>query len=242
MCSLQLSLPEPNSFSRSDTIEFYVFFKITPESEDLARKLAKGASIRVSLIRQLRMDPGLAIAAPLQRTRHSEDGAQQRALSASPRRRATTRTPKIFDWQRAPQDPVWSDKRSNAPGLKGKDLLQNKPLPALPKESSKLYEDVICTVVSEGFPKRLAFEEKHSRAYQSGSTSDGVFKGEMHLSNELSNTIDWPGISLSVRDMLIGICLIITRTGWQYFVEASVLFENELLRARRRVRLAEAYI
>ena len=136
---------------------------------------------------------------------------------------------------------MWSDKRSNAPRLKGKDLLRNKPLPALPKESSKLYEDVICTVVSEGFPKRLAFEEKHSRAYRSGSTSDGVFKGEMHLSNELSDTIDWPGISLSVHDMLISICLIIM-TGWQYFVEESVLFENELVRAHHKVRLAEAYI
>jgi hypothetical protein len=180
---------------------FYVFFTTTPKSEELARKIVKGASIRVSLIRQLRMDRGLAIAAPLPRTRHSEDDAQKRALSASPPRRATTRTPKIFSWQRAPEDPVWSDKRSSAPGsMATSPLSQNKPLPALPKESSQIYEDVICTIASHGFPKRVIREGKRSSTIVSGSGSDGVFKGALHLSNELSNTIDWPGISLSVRD------------------------------------------
>ncbi|KAF8483133.1 hypothetical protein JB92DRAFT_3032609 [Gautieria morchelliformis] len=221
-----LALPERTSYSRSDTITFYVFFTTSPKSEALVRRIIRRATVRVSLIRQLRLDPGLAISGLLPHIRYAYEDQEttQWEQSGSPFRHTETRTPKIFDWQKKPSHAVRTDDRGTVSGVTASGpLLQNKPLPALPNESSSMYEDVICSATSEGFPKRVANKDPYL-SFETSSGPDGVFKGHLRLSNELSNTIDWPGLSLS------------------YFVEASVLFENELVRARHVVRLAEAYI
>ncbi|KAF8591377.1 hypothetical protein K439DRAFT_998340 [Ramaria rubella] len=227
-----LSLPQPASFLRSGKIAFYVFFATSPQTDVLAREIMKNAIIRVSLIRQLRLDTGIVIHAPIPRTRLSDESPhpmkKQPKPSAALLRRVASHTPKIFKWHRESEGRARAGTRINTPqaGVSSKvPSIRDKalpPLPAPPNKSSKLYEDVICSLTSEGFPKRVT--RKEASLHDAQSTPNGFFKGELSLSNELANTINWPGISLS------------------YFVEASVFFRNNVVRARRPVRLEEAYL
>jgi len=150
-------------------------------------------------------------------------------------RRVPTRTPKIFKWYKksSGQDHASSSKSSTertnsvtviGSGSTASEQTLGKPLPDLPVETEKLYEDVICSLVAEGFPKRVARKSKRScLLLEIIANSDGVFKGELKLNNELLNTIDWPGVAVT------------------YFVEASVYYEEGVVRTREMVRLSEPY-
>jgi len=120
-------------------------------------------------------------------------------------RRVVTNTPILFGWPRRSSAKPKPTPHGSALRVETKfPAAQHKPLPARPSEWFGLYEDAVHSVTSEGFKKRVA--RRDTISLRSSGTArdsvtpipDGVFKGELQLRNELANTIDWPGLSLSV--------------------------------------------
>lgn len=172
------------------------------------------ANIRVALVRRLHLGVGVAVAAPVPRSREADEGPsskRRRALGGqrSLLRRVATSTSILFRWPRRStakaKAKAKAKSNSSTSGVETQPPpAQHKPLPTLPPESFGLYEDVVYSVTSEGFKKRVSGKETVALPGLGPARNDltpipdGLFKGELQLLNELSDTIDWPGLSLSV--------------------------------------------
>ncbi|KIJ36990.1 hypothetical protein M422DRAFT_34017 [Sphaerobolus stellatus SS14] len=274
-----LSLPSPATFSRFARIPFYIFVTTQPKSSSLAQKLIRHATIRVTLVRRIHLDAGMTFPAPEPRTRHPEDGLllQNGVASGSNLghvqgydvgqgpgeeggkdggkekegllRRVSSRTPKIFKWNRRPPATATHDGSTTAsasasapnslssahrPGTHFSlptssssathSTTSNKPLPAPPPHTARTFEDVLCAVTAEGFPRRVARRSRRSSVQPEViANSDGVLRADLALNNELLNTVGWCGIAVD------------------YFVEASVYFEDGVSRLRAPIVLAGPY-
>ncbi|GJJ15015.1 hypothetical protein Clacol_009288 [Clathrus columnatus] len=232
-----ISLPKPLEFARSDLIPFYLFITTFEDSKHLAPSIVKESIIRVSIIRLLHLDSGMAFQAPEPRARYPEDdiiAGQEK--EKRPRRkmgrarallhRMSTRTPKIFKWNRKPKPPPSSGESDDTTDYSiVAQAMKEKPLPELPADDDIIHEEVIFTTTSEGFPKRVGRRSRRS-SYQPEviANSDGVYKGELRLRNELLNSISWPGISVT------------------YFIEAVVYFRDSVLQMREELYVIEPYL
>ncbi|KAF8587236.1 hypothetical protein K439DRAFT_1630937 [Ramaria rubella] len=165
-----LSLPQPASVLR---------LLPTSQTDVLARGIMKNAIIRDSLIRQLRLDTGIVVHAPIPRTRLSDESPH----------------------------PMKKQPKPSAALLRAGTRINTPQAGVSSKQALRRY---FCSLTSEGFPKRVT--RKEASLHDAQSIPNSFFKGELSLSHELANTIDWPGI---------------------YFVEASVFFRNNVVLARR---------
>lgn len=173
----------------------------------------------------------MAFQAPEPRTRYPGDEIAKLEKERPPKRkigrarallhRMSTRTPRIFKWNRKPKLSSPSSESGDATestdtfsglanGGRGVALaLKEKPLPELPQdaEADIVHEDVVFTTTSEGFPKRVGRRSRRL-SYQPAviANSDGVYKGELRLRNELLNSMSWPGISATVCNFTSPTC------------------------------------
>ncbi|KAI0792482.1 hypothetical protein C8Q75DRAFT_804856 [Abortiporus biennis] len=215
-----LTLPVPSSFSRSASIPYFVVFSTKPRSALLAREIAVDATIAVSLLRQVtiltsrsNMTPSHLATASLSSSSNSGDD------SDGP---STTRK-RIFQRVAKSASSPLSRQRSFHSSLQSSP--QDKPLPDLPPNPRPgvLETRTLQTEVSIGFPKRprnpTRDHAQHPSLDQHTSLPDGLYKGNMKLHKNMLPSIDWAGLSV------------------KYFIEVSVLFGQDELRARIPIRI-----
>jgi len=98
-----------------------------------------------------------------------------------------------------------------------------KALPALPTEG--MFESrALCTDVCVGFPKRprtrVEPHQRHPSLEAHSALPDGLYRGKMQLDRQMLPSVAWSGLTV------------------KYFIEVSVLFGQDELRARVPIRLS----
>ncbi|KAI0052143.1 hypothetical protein FA95DRAFT_1602103 [Auriscalpium vulgare] len=221
-CQSAITLPSPADFPRFGSLPFFVVFSTTPKSPALAREIAADATITVSLLRQVTIDSSQSRPSslyssstpPTPPSSATEDSDSQASSSLYiPRknklfRRVVRSAPPVLPRQSRP-----TEERMTSP-------IVDKPLPNLPivmQDTRTLQTDV-----SIGFPKRprsLSDPSGHGSIESHKSLPDGLYKGKLPLNKSMLPTIDWAGLSV------------------RYYLDVSVLFGQDEMRARLPVRL-----
>ncbi|THH19128.1 hypothetical protein EW146_g1996 [Bondarzewia mesenterica] len=191
-CHCAVTLPSPSEFPRSASIPYFVIFSITPKSVSLAREVASDATITVSLLRQVTIDPSQSRTNSVYPSPPSTPPSPASDESESPSLYSLRRN-KLFN--RVVRSPSTSCS-TDAP----QPLPRNKPLPELPAVISE--SRILQTNVSIGFPKRPRHHTNprgHPSLESHSSLPDGLYKGRLRLSKSLPPSIDWPGLGIKVR-------------------------------------------
>ncbi|KAH7923436.1 hypothetical protein BV22DRAFT_1106086 [Leucogyrophana mollusca] len=210
-----VTLPMPHTFSRCSSIPYYVVFTTTPRSSTLAREIAADATIAVSLVRKITINPQRSTLPPTppETPPPSDEDTASPITPSGSRSKLLKRAAKSF-----PQSKVRAPRTPDEPFAAA---VKYKPLPQLPTESfseSRIIQTQICI----GFPKR-------PRSRRNGTSSstpepqpnlpDGLYKGKIQLSKDMLPGVDWPGVSV------------------KYYLDVSVLFGQDDVRARIPIRL-----
>ncbi|KAH7906990.1 hypothetical protein BJ138DRAFT_1104681 [Hygrophoropsis aurantiaca] len=210
-----VTLPTPHTFSRCTSIPYYVVFTTTPRSPTLAREIAADATIAVSLVRKITINPQHPMFPP---TPPATPPPSDESDTASPitlhgsRSKLLKRAAKTI-----PQARVKTPRTPDEPFAAA---VKYKPLPQLPTESfseSRILQTQICI----GFPKRPRRRNPNSPSTPEprANLPDGLYKGKISLSKDMLPGVDWPGLSV------------------KYYLDVSVLFGQDDVRARIPIRL-----
>ena len=145
--------------------------------------------------------------------------------------------------QRLGKSPSCNDIRFAS--LVNKDL---PPLPPLSPTGAVAYTEtkILQTRMSIGFPKRprsACAPDEHPSLEAHAALPDGLYKGRVHLNPQLLPSIDWAGLNVKVsyfprfhgNDHGRSILVLIMDS--QYYIDVSVLFGQDELRARVPVRV-----
>ncbi|KAI0701370.1 hypothetical protein BC835DRAFT_245424 [Cytidiella melzeri] len=213
-----VTLPDPSTFARSTSIPFFVIFKTKPYSHSLAREIAADATVAVSLLRQVTVlsRPSLTYS-PVTSVSSSEDSDVPQTPQ-TPKKRLLHRVVKSTN-----SFPNGLPGSLSETGRRGQlaALPVDKPLPPVPSGVSDMR--TLQTDVSIGFPKRprrrAASHDRHPSLEAASSLPDGLYKSKLRLEKNMLPSLEWAGLSV------------------KYFVEVSVLFGQDELRARIPIRL-----
>ncbi|CAL1699600.1 unnamed protein product [Somion occarium] len=216
-----ITLPVPSTFPRSASIPYFVVFTTKPRSPLLAREIAVDATVSVSLLRQVTIVTN-------QSSPHSSFHSTSTSLSSSNSddSDAPSSSTRKFLRRMAKSTPISqghitpSESRRQR---KHSHTVKDKPLPDLPPNPGLLETRTLHTDMSIGFPKRprnrVEPNETHPSLDAHSSLPDGLYKGSMQLNKSMLPSIDWAGLSV------------------KYFLEVSVLFNQDELRARIPIRI-----
>ncbi|KAI0066841.1 hypothetical protein BV25DRAFT_1819957 [Artomyces pyxidatus] len=218
-CQSAVTLPSPCDFPRFGSLPFFVVFSTTPKSPSLAREIAADATITVSLLRQVTIDSSRSRPSslysssgpPTPPSSATEDSDSQASSSLY-----VARKNKLFHRVVRSAPPVLL--RSSR--LTDEQPPRDKPLPDLPVVMQDTR--ILQTDVSIGFPKRPRHHTDsngHGSLESQKALPDGLYKGKLHLNKAMLPTIDWAGLSV------------------KYYLETSVLFGQDEMRARVPVRI-----
>ncbi|PIL23310.1 hypothetical protein GSI_14621 [Ganoderma sinense ZZ0214-1] len=220
--SCAVTLPHPAKFSRTSSISYFVVFTTNPRSTTLAREIAADATISVSLLRDIRIDSITPRYPPTPLSSTPSTSSDESDMPPVASRRLLKRVVKnpgsvvrgptlkrITSQSRLSEVPSPSETR-------------DKPLPQLPppgmSETRALQTDV-----SIGFPKRPRYRcepgRKHPSIEAHKSLPDGLYKGKIQLDKHLLPAFDWSGLRV------------------KYYLEVSVIFGQDQVRARVPVRV-----
>ncbi|KAJ8589349.1 hypothetical protein M405DRAFT_852180 [Rhizopogon salebrosus TDB-379] len=172
-----VTLPRPRTFSRSTYVPYFVVFTSTPRCSVLTAEIAADATVGVSLIRKITINPQL----PHTPLDNSDDSDGSSNSFAYPRTKLLKRAP-MPAAVRAPKTP---EEPFSA-------TVRYKPLPELP-QASFLETRTLNTQVHIGFPKR---PRRVNHLKNQAHTPDGLYKGEIHLPKDMLPGVDWPGVSV----------------------------------------------
>ncbi|KIP07307.1 hypothetical protein PHLGIDRAFT_19214 [Phlebiopsis gigantea 11061_1 CR5-6] len=207
-----ITLPDPPTFPRSGYIPFFVVFTTKPRSPTLAREIAADATIAISLLRQVTV---LSRPSPL----YSPNVAYSSASSDDSDAPPMTTKRRLLRRRGKSSPSLVSDLKSGSRLYNAAPL--NKPLPPIPHGVSDTRS--LQTDVCIGFPKRprnpSTSHHRHPSLEEHSSLPDGLYKGKLRLEKTMLPSIDWAGL------------------GVKYFIEVSVLFGQDELRARIPVRI-----
>ncbi|KZT23698.1 hypothetical protein NEOLEDRAFT_1069024 [Neolentinus lepideus HHB14362 ss-1] len=210
-----ITLPSPSLFPRSAAIPFFVVFTTMPRSQGLAREIASDATITITLLREIHVAAspfGLLTPPSTPPTSQEFDvQATQSPITSSNRllkRMVRNNTPPVV--------PVMRNSRVD---FKEKPLPQVPPNPPMPVffESRTLQTEMCC-----GFPKRPRVKQDkygHPPLDLYEKLPDGLYKGKVQLRKAMMPGIDWTGLTV------------------KYYLEASVVFGQDDLRARVPIRI-----
>lgn len=206
-----ITLPDPPTLPRSGYVPFFVVFTTRPRSSTLAREIAADATIAVSLLRQVTVLSGPS---PLYSPTIAPSNASSEdsdAKTAAPKRSLLRR--RIV--KSSPTTPT------NLIRSPQKPAPQDKPLPPIPHGVSDMRS--LHTDVCIGFPKRprnrVAAHQRHPSLEENAALPDGLYKGKLRLDKTMLPSIEWAGLTV------------------KYFVEVSVVFGQDEMRARVPIRI-----
>ncbi|KAG2156840.1 uncharacterized protein EDB93DRAFT_870791 [Suillus bovinus] len=196
-----VTLPRSQTFSRCSSVPYFVVFTTKPRCATLAREIAADATIAVSLIRKVTINPQLTPTSP--------DTTQQIDDPDSPSGPFQTSRAKLL--HRAAKMIATARVRVPSPEEPFSTAVRHKPLPALPQASFS-ETHTITTQVSVGFPKRPRHPSDPDGSQCQAYLPDGLYKGKFRLSKDMIPGVDWPGVSV------------------QYYLDVTVLFRQDALR------------
>ncbi|KAF9239871.1 hypothetical protein BU15DRAFT_74404 [Melanogaster broomeanus] len=202
-----VTLPRPLTFSRGSFIPYFVVFTTTPRSPCLTKEIAADATIAVSLVRKITINPQRPQLPPIpSETPPASDDSD--SPPAAPRHRLHKRPAKPST---PPVSVIRTPRTLEEPFSAA---ISYKPLPEIHQES---FSDIrtLQTQVSIGFPKR----PKTRKDLQSQNLPDGLYKGKLKLSKDMPPGVDWPGVSV------------------KYYLDVSVLTGHDVVRARVPIRV-----
>ncbi|KAI0346440.1 hypothetical protein BDW22DRAFT_756700 [Trametopsis cervina] len=208
-----VTLPDPSTFARTSSIPFFVVFTTKPRSQTLAREMAADATLTISLLRQVTVlsRPSLTYS-PTTSSISSSEESDASATNRTSKKRLFHRVVKSTT-SAAGGNPDSTGHRAS-PAL-------DKPLPPVPNGVSDTR--TLQTEVSIGFPKRprkrIPPHQRHPSLDANSSLPDGLFKSKLRLHKNMLPSLEWSGLSV------------------KYFVEVSVLFGQDEVRARVPIRL-----
>ncbi len=212
-------------------------FTTTPRSSTLAREIASDATISVSLLREVRIDaiiPRYTTPTASSTPSTSSDESDMPPVSS---RRLLRRVVKSSGTNSRAGSLTRTTSRTRTGGPPSE-----KPLPQLPSpgisESRALYTDV-----SVGFPKRPRYRcepgQRHPTLEEHKALPDGLYKGKIQLDKHMLPTFDWAGVRVKVRcSVLLSSNVRLTRAWSQYYLDVSVIFGQDQLRARVPLRIS----
>ncbi|GJE94838.1 hypothetical protein PsYK624_110130 [Phanerochaete sordida] len=206
-----ITLPDPPTLPRSGYVPFFVVFTTKPRSAALAREIAADATIAVSLLRQVTVLSGPS---PLYSPTSSQSNVSSEESDTRPAPKRSLLRRRIV--KSSPSSPSGSLRSSQKPAPS-----QDKPLPPIPQGVSDMRS--LHTDVCIGFPKRprnrMAASQRHPSLEDNASLPDGLYKGKLRLDKSMLPSIEWAGLTV------------------KYFVEVSVVFGQDELRARIPIRI-----
>ncbi|KAJ6627860.1 hypothetical protein B0H10DRAFT_313478 [Mycena sp. CBHHK59/15] len=202
-----VTLPTSVTFSRASSIPYFVVFTTTPRSSTLAREIAADATISVSVFSQVTITEATMLPLTPPQTPLSEDSSSD-SLPFQPR---STRLLRRVRSRTSP----WSPRSF--------EDLREKPLPRLPTQTAFSDTQTIHTGICIGFPKRPRHQQSgdkdHPSLHAHQVLPDGLHKTKIPLDRDMLPSIDWAGLSV------------------KYYMDVSVLFGQDELRARIPLRL-----
>ncbi|EIN08270.1 hypothetical protein PUNSTDRAFT_103055 [Punctularia strigosozonata HHB-11173 SS5] len=211
-----VTMPNPATFPRSASLPYFVVYTTTPKSVPLSREIAADATIAVSLVRQIMIKQEH----PLRSRSSSADEDSDVQLVTVPRNKLYKRAASKTAPARFPTFGRVNEKNT----LQG---LCDRPLPPLPGEQRKTRgafseSRTLQTDIFVGFPKRPrnpGDPRGHPSLEEHISLPDGLYKGRLPLHRDMIPTISWGGLQV------------------KYYLDISVLFGQDELRARVPIRL-----
>ncbi|TFK46881.1 hypothetical protein OE88DRAFT_1648360 [Heliocybe sulcata] len=236
-----ITLPSPSLFPRSAAIPFFVVFTTVHRSSGLAREIASDATITISLLRKIHISAspfGLPTPPPTPPTTDESDmqSTQSPATTSNRllRRMIRNNTPPVVPVTRNSRGLDTSTRSRQRSHSQSRSLSRTssrssdhteKPLPRVPPnqavsvftESRTLQTEMCC-----GFPKRPRVKQDnraHPPLEVHEKLPDGLFKSKIQLHKGMIPGIDWAGLSV------------------KYYLEASVLFGQDDLRARVPIKI-----
>ncbi|KAI1794484.1 hypothetical protein LXA43DRAFT_143333 [Ganoderma leucocontextum] len=220
--SCAVTIPHPANFSRTSSISYFVVFTTNPRSATLAREIAADATISVSLLRDVRIDSITPRYPPTPLSSTPSTSSDESDMPPVSSRKLLKRVVKSSgSMVRGPALKRITSQTRLSEVLSPSET-RDKPLPQLPSpgmtESRALQTDV-----SIGFPKRPRYRcepgHKHPSLEAHKSLPDGLYKGKMQLDKHLLPAFDWSGLRV------------------KYYLEVSVIFGQDQVRARVPVRV-----
>lgn len=213
-----ITLPTPTSCPRSSSIPYFVVFTTQPRCRALSREIAADASITVSLLRVVTIN----ICRPYSITSGSESAATNTG--------STCQWFSLSDDEESPVSPTSRLMKrvvnSAPPALarSASGIRLKKPLHrngAAVRRPATSETRTLQTDMSIGFPKRprCRGSDHQSSSVSRDSLPDGLYKGKVQLDTNMLPSIDWAGLNI------------------RYYLDVSVLFGQDELRARVPVRI-----
>ncbi|KAJ7269848.1 hypothetical protein C8J57DRAFT_1180920 [Mycena rebaudengoi] len=203
-----VTLPASVTFSRASSIPYFVVFTTTPRSSNLAREIASDATISISVFSQITITEAAVLPITPPQTPLSDESSLD-SLPSQPRTRLLRRV-------RSRTSP-WSARTDDRES-------REKPLPRLPTQTVFSDTQVVNTGICIGFPKRPRHTQstgklRHPSLDAHQALPDGLHKAKIPLNRDMLPSIDWAGVSV------------------KYYMDVSVLFEQDELRARIPLRI-----
>ncbi|KAF9787895.1 hypothetical protein BJ322DRAFT_1105935 [Thelephora terrestris] len=225
-----VTLPDPASFSKKGQIPFFVVFTTQPRSRALCREIAADATIAVALLRKVTVNierPCTIVSRPYSAPVAHQKGPPSAWTLGSNLEEVDPRPAATGILKRMVRcGPPRLMKSSSYREIRSVSLM-NKELPPLPPpspSSAATYTETktLQTRMSIGFPKRprnACAPDEHPSLAAHAALPDGLYKGTVHLDPHLLPSIDWAGLNV------------------KYYIDVSVLFGQDELRARVPVRI-----
>ncbi|KAF9652634.1 hypothetical protein BDM02DRAFT_3183340 [Thelephora ganbajun] len=227
-----ITLPNPASFLKNGQIPFFVVFTTQPRSKTLCREIAADATIAVSLLRKVTVNierPYTIVprphTAPATHQKgqgppsawmmgsHLEEVGSRSTTTSILKRMVKSAPPRLM------KSPSYNDIRS---AFSINKELPPLPLPSPPSAVTYTETRTLKTRMSIGFPKRprsACAPDEHTSLGAHAALPDGLYKGKVNLNPQLLPSIDWAGLNV------------------KYYMDVSVLFGQDELRARVPVRI-----
>ncbi|KZT01244.1 uncharacterized protein LAESUDRAFT_687030 [Laetiporus sulphureus 93-53] len=210
------ALPDMPSFPRSASIPYYVVFTTKPRSATLAREIVLDATITVALVRQVNIDvaPGSPSSSSASPVSPSSSNTSIEEASAF----ILTHKTNIMKRMVNSAPPILSRRQPKPPP----PLNVNKPLPEIAPEGYSNTRTILMDIYA-GFPKRPRLRmdpgQQHPSLTAHTQLPDGLYKSKLQLNKEMMPSIEWGDLSV------------------KYFLDVSVLFGSDELRARIPIRV-----
>ncbi|KAI0760363.1 hypothetical protein C8Q74DRAFT_222201 [Fomes fomentarius] len=211
-----VTLPSPATFLRKGSVSYFVVFTTYPRSSTLAREIASDATISVSLVREVRIDaitPRGGLSPSLTSSTPSTSSDESDLPPVASRRLLERVVRSVPRTRRRALSLTRTSSRKER---------EEKPLPQLP--SPGVYETrVLQTDMCVGFPKRPRYRmdphQRHPSLESHKALPDGLYKGKIQLDKAMLPAFDWAGLCV------------------KYYLEVSVIFGQDQMRARVPVRI-----
>ncbi|KAF8637909.1 hypothetical protein AX17_002532 [Amanita inopinata Kibby_2008] len=209
-----VTLPTSVTFARGSSIPYFVVFTTSPRSHTLAREIAADATISISLLRKLTVTEKIPLPPSPPQSPTSPTSTNEESDAGRSNFLKRVRNGQLL----LKGSPIAKATR----GAHDIHTPKGKPLPPLPTQETITHSKILQNYVYIGFPKRPRYPrdlKKHSTLEDMAALPDGLYRSKLPLSDNLLPCMEVAGLSV------------------KYYLDVSVLFGQDDLRARIPIRI-----